>query len=1084
MIIIIIIIIAIIIIIIITIIITTVIATIIITFTTICRYISIPKISIPNIWGTGGDDYAMVPGDNETQSQIEKKKLNEEKAGGWLKLPKFLGGKGQDNGGDDNKKDMLRGLSEKVIEMEHYGAACCGCADEEKGDIEGGGGDGGGQSREEGEKYVEPDTDPCENMMGACDGVTSEKLYFIVFYPNMDSLTTRAEGDRMQMPLDPKKTLERHQKFYHALDNQLKVFSGEDGQGGKVGEMLKKLTGKGNKNVVDTKSFTAEQVEEYKLNAELGMQKNAERKAGEMTVNPTNHMRIFKRLGLLHWEKLDTDDIPEIDRVRDEDNYLPYINLFAEYKCEEHTCGNVDDCVNSHYQELLKPFSEVQLSKLCTDMLEDMDYSYYEYDSFLTMFKIHNEVETEAFILHYTFWDYPIHDVRDYFGEKVGMYFAFSKHYTLWGTILALISITIWIYMVNVGTNYLGTTTGANPSGHPFLALYSASIVVWAALMLKHWSLEQSKCSYIWGMSDFEKREKIRPAYALAATETEKNDIPYWEHDYFEKLGCWGGNCWGRYVIGLLNFLIDFVNACRHMTFGGVKTRQSPFDFDSYDYTDASGLNKSARMLISNIGSITLHAAMISCTFGVYYVRDLIGRDASLVVFGVRLAFISKYIATGLNVLQSIIFEPITIVMNEMLTNLENYRTETEHNDAMIIKSAMFSFVNAYVSFFYLAFIAGNQIAVLFGYNEVADCAGYDDCMEALSYNLIAVICTGLLGHIISEISPHRYLWLYFGECIIKAFDKNKEPNPANSNLVTDYNKELKVFADQYYRFQSLGRDASLDRILTINYSAFYKQFGYLLFFAPAFPLAAVIGWIANWIEMNGDMREFCKTLRTMPEGAQSIGSYEHCFHMLLLIAIPVNTAVVIFTMNALDPFLYYVLELTKLASYFQLFKIIAFFICQYILYSVVVSIRSLIPDQIKENVIGQERNRIVLNNLVLMDAYQIEKDDKDKIDRDRGRIYRQNQEIEKKSNTIEANKEVMLHMNKRIEALNNKVTNIDQEKKEIQKQESESKKEIASQKTIIKDKDDAIKEKENEVKEKQKLIDELRLKLEPQQNA
>ena len=51
---------------------------------------------------------------------------------------------------------------------------------------------------------------------------------------------------------------------------------------------------------------------------------------------------------------------------------------------------------------------------------------------------------------------------------------------------------------------------------------------------------------------------------------------------------------------------------------------------------------------------------------------------------------------------------------------------------------------------------------------------------------------------------------MYFGECIIKAFDKNKEPNPANSNLVTDYNKELKVFADQYYRFQSLGRDASV----------------------------------------------------------------------------------------------------------------------------------------------------------------------------------------------------------------------------------------------------------------------------------
>ena len=140
----------------------------------------------------------------------------------------------------------------------------------------------------------------------------------------------------------------------------------------------------------------------------------------------------------------------------------------------------------------------------------------------------------------------------------------------------------------------------------------------------------------------------------------------------------------------------------------------------------------------------------------------------------------------------------------------------------------------------------------MFGYEEVAGCAGYDDCMEALSYNLIAVVCSGLIIHIIQEISPHRYLWLALGECVITALDPNKTPNPAEK--IKETSKELRAFTDQYYRFQSLGKDSSLERILTHNYAAFYKQFGYLIFFAPAFPLAAVVCWIANWVEMNGDM--------------------------------------------------------------------------------------------------------------------------------------------------------------------------------------------------------------------------------------
>ena len=47
-----------------------------------------------------------------------------------------------------------------------------------------------------------------------------------------------------------------------------------------------------------------------------------------------------------------------------------------------------------------------------------------------------------------------------------------------------------------------------------------------------------------------------------------------------------------------------------------------------------------------------------------------------------------------------------------VLTDLENYRTETEYEDSMIMKIFVFQFVNSYASFFFLAFIAHGMMSV------------------------------------------------------------------------------------------------------------------------------------------------------------------------------------------------------------------------------------------------------------------------------------------------------------------------------------------------------------------------------------
>ena len=69
---------------------------------------------------------------------------------------------------------------------------------------------------------------------------------------------------------------------------------------------------------------------------------------------------------------------------------------------------------------------------MASGILEEFDECYYDYPSFVTMFSLHEDQVTEEFQKHWTFWDYPVDKISDYFGEQLGLYFAFSRHYVLW----------------------------------------------------------------------------------------------------------------------------------------------------------------------------------------------------------------------------------------------------------------------------------------------------------------------------------------------------------------------------------------------------------------------------------------------------------------------------------------------------------------------------------------------------------------------------------------------------------------------------------------------------------------------------
>jgi hypothetical protein len=117
--------------------------------------------------------------------------------------------------------------------------------------------------------------------------------------------------------------------------------------------------------------------------------------------------KTLKKLGPLN---------SEVDEMKG-DTDKPYRNIYSAF-----------DRTNAKYQSL----STLDMLKLSLIEFESMDICYDEYPTFVTMFALHDDKEMAEFKHWWTFWDFPIQKIRDYYGEQLGFYFAFSCHSVYW----------------------------------------------------------------------------------------------------------------------------------------------------------------------------------------------------------------------------------------------------------------------------------------------------------------------------------------------------------------------------------------------------------------------------------------------------------------------------------------------------------------------------------------------------------------------------------------------------------------------------------------------------------------------------
>lgn len=126
----------------------------------------------------------------------------------------------------------------------------------------------------------------------------------------------------------------------------------------------------------------------------------------------------------------------------------------------------------------------------------------------VALFPLHDAVELRSLeikwlkLLEFP-WYQKVDDVKNYFGEKIGLYFLWLGHYTTWLIGASIVGIAFWI---NIATD----SNNPNAPSIPYFAVFMA---IWATMFLEYWKRMEKRTALQWGMVGFESAEQARPAF-------------------------------------------------------------------------------------------------------------------------------------------------------------------------------------------------------------------------------------------------------------------------------------------------------------------------------------------------------------------------------------------------------------------------------------------------------------------------------------------------------------------------------------------------------------------------------------------
>ncbi|XP_023932129.1 anoctamin-7 isoform X5 [Lingula anatina] len=460
----------------------------------------------------------------------------------------------------------------------------------------------------------------------------------------------------------------------------------------------------------------------------------------------------------------------------------------------------------------------------------------------------------------------PLDHIRDYFGEKIGIYFAWLGFYTAWLLPSSIVGLLVFMY----GLFSMGANTPANelcdPSNdfmmcprcdehigcqywnlsdvclytkigylfdHPGTVFYAVFMSFWAVTFLEYWKRKNASLAHHWDCLEFEEEEeRPRPQYTVLCPTYEKNPITGIKEPYFPER-----DRLPRIISGAAAIIIMIV------------------------------------LVLIFIIAVIMYRVLVSI--------PLFQSKA----FRPRAEMIASMTSAVVNLILIMVLSKVYEKLAYKLTQWEMHRTQTEFEDQLTFKVFIFQFVNFYSSIFYIGFFKGRFVGypghynTLFGLrNEECNQAG---CLVELAQQLgVIMIGKQVINNAQEILVPKLKAWLH------------------QRKLGSGKNVEKARWEEDYELIENEG--------LFQEYLEMVLQFGFITIFVAAFPLAPLFALMNNWIEIRLDAQKFVtETRRPVAERAQDIGVWFSILDGLAQLAVISNAFLIAFTSEFLPRLLY-----------------------------------------------------------------------------------------------------------------------------------------------------------------------------------
>lgn len=476
----------------------------------------------------------------------------------------------------------------------------------------------------------------------------------------------------------------------------------------------------------------------------------------------------------------------------------------------------------------------------------------------------------------------PLDLIRKYYGEKIGIYFAWLGFYTVMLTLAAVVGLGCFIY----GYKTQETSTWSKEVCDPDIGgqivmcpqcdkdckywrlnstceaskklcifdnfgtlVFAVFMSIWVTLFLEFWKRYQAELEYEWDTVEFlEQEEPSRPEYEAKCIYERKNPVtgvkekvPYTE--------C--GRCM-RVSIGIGTVLFWIL------------------------------------LILASILAITVYRLAAFLDFSTRL------RNKELEGLEPLKEYVTPQMATS--VTASLISFVVIMILNILyekvaiwITDFELPRTKTDYENSLTLKMFLFQFVNYYSSCFYIAFAKGKAVGFpgqpvyLFGKyrNEECDPGG---CLIELTTQL-------------SVIMGGKAIWNNIQEVLL----------PWVKNVIFRYCKSVPSTSglprwEQDYQLQPISKLG-----LFYEYLEMVIQFGFVTLFVASFPLAPVLALVNNLFEIRVDAWKITTQFRRMvPEKAQHIGAWQPILQGIAILAVATNAMIIAFTSDMIPRLVYY----------------------------------------------------------------------------------------------------------------------------------------------------------------------------------